>query len=445
MRSTWKRWLLAAAVTVVAATAVGLQVVGGSSGQALAGTKTAAGAATGLGPLSGALPREKLTLESAIQVDLSKETVRLPLYQGHGGRQDGLVRPARRVRRRRCARPGCQLRAQARQPRHRLPRLRADGDARVADPGRESVRPGGRRTSRARRTSARRGSPQPGPGGFPLAQRPARRGRGPGLQPVHPHRRIADRLQRADRRDRRRAVRRRAPHEHARSRARRPHRRAVASGPVPRVLGRHAVRQGLRRRPADRLPRTDAGQPLTAVLERSTYVPALDKAAYNGGDDFLGSARERLFGFVNGQTGADNKRGAGLRAPRQGRPRRRRRQRRQHRADRCAPQRRGPAERVRRFPDLKDPRHAEAYSPLWDAQLGQWTQKAIKQGLDKRQIDEDVVFNLAATRPDLITGPGGRALRRGGRRHQLRRDRLHEKAPTKNLEEPVPNSQFPPR
>jgi hypothetical protein len=47
---------------------------------------------------------------------------------------------------------------------------------------------------------------------------------------------------------------------------------------------------------------TDAGQPLTSVLERSTYVPALDKAAYNGGDDFLGSARERLFGFVNGQT-----------------------------------------------------------------------------------------------------------------------------------------------
>src|SRR5262249_46473645 len=51
---------------------------------------------------------------------------------------------------------------------------------------------------------------------------------------------------------------------------------------------------------------TDAGQPLTAVLERSTYVPALDKAAYNGGDDFLGSARERLFGFVNGQTGSGN-------------------------------------------------------------------------------------------------------------------------------------------
>src|SRR5207244_6480868 len=57
---------------------------------------------------------------------------------------------------------------------------------------------------------------------------------------------------------------------------------------------------------------TDAGQPLTAVLERSTYVPALDKVAYNGGDDFLGSARERLFGFVNGQTGATNPQAQGF-------------------------------------------------------------------------------------------------------------------------------------
>ena len=53
---------------------------------------------------------------------------------------------------------------------------------------------------------------------------------------------------------------------------------------------------------------TNAGQPLTAVLERSTYVPALDNAAFNGGDDFLGSARERLFGFINGQTGATTRR-----------------------------------------------------------------------------------------------------------------------------------------
>src|SRR5258708_39228810 len=35
---------------------------------------------------------------------------------------------------------------------------------------------------------------------------------------------------------------------------------------------------------------TDAGQPLTAVLERSVYVPALNNASFNGGDDFLGWA-----------------------------------------------------------------------------------------------------------------------------------------------------------
>src|ERR1700746_878859 len=40
------------------------------------------GAADGLGQLSGLLPRDHLTEESAIQVDLSNETVRLPLYKG---------------------------------------------------------------------------------------------------------------------------------------------------------------------------------------------------------------------------------------------------------------------------------------------------------------------------------------------------------------------------
>ena len=57
------------------------------------------------------------------------------------------------------------------------------------------------------------------------------------------------------------------------------------------------------------------------------------------------------------------------------------------------------------FPTLTDPRHADAYSPLWDAQLGLWTPKAVNEGLNTRQIDENVsVFNLAATRPDLLTG-----------------------------------------
>jgi hypothetical protein len=50
--------------------------------QAFAGGKDAPGAAQGLGQLTGLLPRDHLTEESAIQVDLNKETVRLPLYKG---------------------------------------------------------------------------------------------------------------------------------------------------------------------------------------------------------------------------------------------------------------------------------------------------------------------------------------------------------------------------
>src|ERR1700752_5026905 len=50
--------------------------------QAFAGGNDAPGAAKGLGQLTGLLPRDHLTEESAIQVDLSKESVRLPLYKG---------------------------------------------------------------------------------------------------------------------------------------------------------------------------------------------------------------------------------------------------------------------------------------------------------------------------------------------------------------------------
>jgi hypothetical protein len=149
---------------------------------------------------------------------------------------------------------------------------------------------------------------------------------------------------------------------------------------------------------------TDAGQPLTAVLERSTYVPALNDVSFNGGDDFLGSARERLFGFVNGQTGVNNPQSQGF----------------QHLAkdgmvaENAVQTNTAFINALRYggdilnvfgdFPTLTDPRHADAYSPLWDAQLGLWTQKAISEGLDKRQTEENQVLNLAFSRPDLLTG-----------------------------------------
>jgi hypothetical protein len=195
---------------------------------------------------------------------------------------------------------------------------------------------------------------------------------------------------------------------------------------------------------------TDAGQPLTAVLERATYVPALNNAAFNGGDDFLGSARERLFGFINGQTGTGNPQAQGF----------------QHLAkDGMVSANASEANKAfinalrdggdllnvfGDFPTLKDPRHADAYSPLWDAQLGLWTSKAIKEGANKRQIDEVQVFNLAATRPDLLTGVNpatGQPAPYGSVGVDINCAVIGftNKAPTANLAAPVPNSQFPPR
>ena len=76
MKALSKRWLLGAATLAI----VGIAAVVGS--QAFAGSNGDPASAKGLGPLTGLLPRDHLTVESAIQVDLSKETVRLPLYKG---------------------------------------------------------------------------------------------------------------------------------------------------------------------------------------------------------------------------------------------------------------------------------------------------------------------------------------------------------------------------
>jgi hypothetical protein len=195
---------------------------------------------------------------------------------------------------------------------------------------------------------------------------------------------------------------------------------------------------------------TDAGQPLTSVLERSTYVPALDKAAYNGDDDFLGSARERLFGFINGQTGAGNPQAQGFQhLVLDG-----------HASEDASLDNAALINALRNggdllnvfgdFPTLADPRHADAYSPLWDAQPGLWTAKAVKQGLNKRQIDENVVFNLAATRPDLLTGVDpatGQPAPYGADGVDINCAVIGfpADAPTADLQASVPGSQFPPR
>src|SRR5712691_4475749 len=76
MKVLSKRWLLGGATLAIIAAAAAM------GSQAFAGSKDGSASAKGLGPISGLLPRDHLTEESAIQVDLSKESVRLPVYKG---------------------------------------------------------------------------------------------------------------------------------------------------------------------------------------------------------------------------------------------------------------------------------------------------------------------------------------------------------------------------
>ena len=442
-----RRLLLAATLVFVAATAA-------MGSQALAGGKDAPGSAKGLGQLSGLLPRDHLTTESAIQVDLSKETVRLPLYKGVAYKGTPNQETVWYVL----------LDASDSGLAHDLgvnyaPKLANIG---IGDPEAvqtvtlESPSPDQNKFGQA--VVDFKGAPdfgptriaQPGPNGFPLANFQPGAVAGPGYSPFI---RVAG----SD-------VVYNAP--------------IVATGDGPfdvthhtntgdRVLGVHIAPpsppgqylesyadllfvKGFDAGQPILYLSTDAGQPLTSVLERSTYVPALDKAAYNGGDDFLGSARERLFGFINGQTGADNKEAQGfVHLIKDG-----------HASEDASASNTALINALRNggdllnvfgdFPTLSDPRHADAYSPLWDAQLGLWTDKAIKEGFNTRQIDEVQVFNLAATRPDLLTGINpatGQPAPYGATGVDINCAVIGftNKAPTANLAGPVLNSQFPPR
>ena len=420
------------------------------------GADAGSGAATGVGQLSGLLPTSKLTVESAIQVNLSNETVRLPIYPGDAP-VPGNPSQTERVW-------YVLLDASDAGLAHDLgvnyaPKLAniAIGDPAAVQtvtednpsPQANPFGPGVIHFQGAPDFSPTRIA-EPGPTGFPLKSFQPGAVAGPGYSPFI---RIAG----SD-------VVYNAPII------------AVGNGPFDvahhtntgdRVLGIHIAGPSAPGQFAESWAdllfvkgfdagkpiiylSTDAGQPLTAVLERSTYVPALNNASLNGGDDFLGSARERLFGFINGQTGANNPQAQGFQhLVLDG-----------HASEDASLDNTGLINALRNggdllnvfgdFPTLSDPRHADAYSPLWDAQLGLWTPKAIKEGLNTRQIDEVQVFNLAATRPDLLTGVNpatGQPAPYGSVGVDINCAVIGytADAPTANLAAPVPGSQFPPR
>jgi hypothetical protein len=445
-----RRFRLGAGLAALAAAAVVATVAVTIGASASTDTSARAGdSATGLGPTSGLLPSEKFTTESALQVDLSKETVRLPLYPGDvngkrvwyvlldasdaGAAHDLGVNYAPKLANLAIGDPEAVQTVTLDNP---APADNRFGPAVVHFAGAPDFSPTRIAT--------------PGPDGFPLEKFQPGAVAGPGYSPfikiagspivynapivavgnggfdVTHHTNTADRVL--------------AVH-------------IAPPSPQGQFLESWADLLFVKGFDAGEpivYISTDAGQPLTAVLERSTYVPALDKASFNGGDDFLGSARERLFGFVNAQIGTDNKEAQGFRhLVLDG-----------HASEDASVANTALIDALRNggdllnvfgdFPTLSDPRHAQAYSPLWDAQLGLWTDKAVKQGLNTRQIDEVEVFNLAANRPDLLTGVDpatGKPAPYGSVGVDINCAVIAflDKAPTANLADPAPNSQFPPR
>ena len=88
-RHIFKVWLVrkrkpiaVLAAALAAGASLSLAGCGGAASAAPVRAAQVPAEATGLGQLSGLLPASHLTLPSAIEVNLSKEYVRLPLYPG---------------------------------------------------------------------------------------------------------------------------------------------------------------------------------------------------------------------------------------------------------------------------------------------------------------------------------------------------------------------------
>jgi hypothetical protein len=124
---------------------------------------------------------------------------------------------------------------------------------------------------------------------------------------------------------------------------------------------------------------TDSNAPDVAAIEGATFAPGLQDLTV-GGDDGAFSAIERIFIATNGPTGADNPQRQGLNSALE---------------DGGSP--------LNVFGGI--PTIATDYSPLWDANIYSWTEKAIDRGYRSRNFEEFRILGLA--QQGHITGPDG--------------------------------------
>ena len=126
---------------------------------------------------------------------------------------------------------------------------------------------------------------------------------------------------------------------------------------------------------------TDANNPVAATLEGATLAPALKEITV-GHDDSAFSAVERIFLFANGPTGKENPQRQGLNS--------------------AISDGLSPLNVLGGIPTV-----ATDYSPLWDLNLGVWTQAAIEKGYRSRLVEEFEILEFA--QKGFITGPNGGA------------------------------------
>jgi hypothetical protein len=130
---------------------------------------------------------------------------------------------------------------------------------------------------------------------------------------------------------------------------------------------------------------TDASDPLPATLEGATFAPALQNTRV-GGDDSAFSAVERIFSWVSGPTNVGD--GKVVNPQRQG-------------LNSALKGEGSPLNVLGGIPHV-----ATDYSPLWDFNLGVWTDAAIAKGYRSRLNEEFQILGMA--KRGFITGPGGK-------------------------------------
>ncbi len=132
---------------------------------------------------------------------------------------------------------------------------------------------------------------------------------------------------------------------------------------------------------------TESNDPVGATLEASTLTPALSDASQDIPDHFPGQGNERLAIFINGPTGANH------------------------------PFRQGIESAIQ---DGKFPLNIFGgiptinldYSPIWDAQLVQWSPDAVKKGYKTRIIDLLHLYGLE--KKGVLENFGGGPIKRSG-------------------------------